>query len=85
MNNYPPGVTGREPQIAGFDDETDEYRECDGEVYNDETDESTPCVFAGKVSIGWSGRRGFWTCPVCDRDNADEADEPDYFDLWNED
>ena len=28
MSNYPPGVTGREFQIAGYDDEEDSYREC---------------------------------------------------------
>lgn len=28
MNNYPPGVTGNEPQIRGWDDEQDEEREC---------------------------------------------------------
>jgi hypothetical protein len=28
MNNYPAGVTGREPQIAGYDSEEDAYRDC---------------------------------------------------------
>ena len=28
MDNYPPGVTGREPQIAGYDSEEDAYRDC---------------------------------------------------------
>ena len=27
MSNYPPGVTGREPEIAGYDDECDD---CNG-------------------------------------------------------
>ena len=28
MSNYPPGVTGREWQIAGYDAEEEAYREC---------------------------------------------------------
>lgn len=28
MSNYPPGVTGREFEIAGYDDEQDVYRDC---------------------------------------------------------
>lgn len=83
LSNYPPGVTGNEPQIAGYDDEDVDVRECNREVA-DENDETSICSFAGEVSIGWSGRIGYWVCPDCGWKHEDEAEEPDYYDLWNE-
>lgn len=60
LSNYPPGVTGNEPQIAGYD-ATEEVREC---------------PVCGEETEGWlSAMRGLvatWTCFECDHE--DEID-----------
>ena len=62
-SNYPPGVSGFEPEIAGPADERDEYREV-------QCEDEDNCDFAGEVNglaIYWSyDTVDFeWTCPVC--------------------
>lgn len=78
MSNYPPGVTGFEPEIAGYDerdnrrtvtcshDDTPHYVEGDefeGDVAG--TEYIVPCY-----AIVFE-----WTCPVCGADK--ETDFPD--------
>ena len=128
MSNYPPGVTGNEPQIRGWDDEIDETVECgkggyvkvftadaDREIkrikallaeiaegakpaslaatlvvnldylvkYHIEGVEVEDCPFTGDVTVCWSGKRGYWTCPLCGSEHEIEAYEPD--EDWNSD
>ena len=70
-SNYPPGVSGFEPQIAGYDE-----REVDAEV-DCSVDE---CDFFGTTSCTEvSTLRGdrliygnrYWTCPACDENNEE--------------
>lgn len=55
-SNYPPGVTGLEPEIAGLP-EGDEYVECDNDdwLVNPDDEESQPCGYKGYVEGGYSG------------------------------
>lgn len=66
MSNLPPGVTGREWQIAGPDSETDETRTVPCE--------SIMCNFHDKVegvTVGFDGSFTFdWTCPDCGREQS---------------
>lgn len=75
-SNYPPGVTGNEPQIAGPESETEkmERMACDEE-----------CGFDGEVPVTVVTYRGdymvsvYWTCPQCDRPHDFEyEDAPDF-------
>lgn len=122
MSNYPPGVTGNEPQIRGWDDEQDESVECGMggyvKVFTPDAEreierikvllaeiaegkkpaslaatlvvnldylvkrriegvEIEDCPFAGEVSVCWSDKRGYWTCPLCGWNHEVEAPEPD--------
>ena len=70
-SNYPPGVSGFEPNIIGYDE-----REVDTEV-DCPADE---CDFLGTVSCTEvSTSRGdyliygdrYWTCPACGTDNEE--------------
>ena len=62
-NNYPPGVTGNEYEIAGPDFETTEETECD-------------CGFKGEVEVeGFHGVVS-WTCPQCETDHEEDRSEP---------
>lgn len=64
MSNYPPGVSGREPQIAGYDEHELEVTcgECDH--------------FARTLCVGdrWSFT---FTCEACGEEN--EVDCEDYY------
>lgn len=71
MNNYPPGVTGLEPQIAGYDsrDGGDVDLECE-ECEFAGTVESTEILVDGMVIKEW-------TCPECEHDYSEEYDPRD--------
>lgn len=70
LSNYPDGVTGNEPQIAGYPIDTD-FRD-DREVYcqNDECKAFEQVEEEEVVVEQWGGKswvteRWEWTCPVC--------------------
>jgi hypothetical protein len=72
MSNYPPGVTGFEPEIAGYD-------ERDGE---DVELECTHCEYAGIVPSTLVLVDAYtvvqeWTCPECEHDYSKEIDVED--------
>ena len=78
MSNYPPGVTGNEPQIAGPDSERQDRdeRECAQCDFNDE-------VTIEEVRYGYTTME-YWTCPECGyehendvTDKYDEGPDPD--------
>ena len=70
MSNYPPGVTGSEPEIAGYD-EKDGLQEV--ECGND------PCTYALEVGTSEVYSHGIvtwvaeWTCPSCNESNSAEG------------
>ena len=71
-SNYPPGVSGFEPQIAGYDE-----REVMCEVYCpvDECSEFSGQVLCTEVSTSRGdhliyGNR-YWTCPACGENNEE--------------
>lgn len=53
-DNFPPGVTGNEYEIAGGE-WTVEVRECD----------NNECNFDGEVDCEYYGTRITWECPFC--------------------
>ena len=74
MSNYPPGVSGFEPEISGYDE-----REIEREVYCPEETcsefESEVVVLCVEVetSRGYytiNGNRS-WTCPACGTDHEE--------------
>ena len=84
MSNYPDGVTGNEPQIAGSDE-----REIRMEVECDNEDWSPPDGLPGTTACGFSGHtdvtetithRGRdeiigtreWTCPRCSTEHLED-------------
>lgn len=83
MSNYPPGVTGLEPQIAGYPetDETRQVQECAriGFPYPVRVSptrvQTRDCDFGGGevdgLTVGglWEGGTFYWTCPVCGAEN----------------
>jgi len=70
MSNYPPGVTGSEPEIAGYD-EKDGLQEV--ECGND------PCTYTLEVGTTEVYSHGIvtwyaeWTCPSCNESNEKEG------------
>lgn len=84
MNNYPDGVTGNEPQIAGYPtmDLTDV--ECSGGYVTDDEGETVPCEFSGDVEeADFEFGTAYWACPVCSTTNeTDIDDEPDPDIAW---
>lgn len=73
MSNYPPGVSGFEPQIAGAS-------ERDGEDMSLECDS---CEFAGEVPSTlyvWDrySITQVWECPECGREYERERDAEDF-------
>jgi len=73
VSNYPPGVTGREYEIAGPDYEREARHHCD------HCDEET----AG-LEQGYDGRRWF-VCDTCDEVTDLETDDDDYYDDEDDD
>ena len=72
LSNYPPGVTGFEPEIAGYE-EWSEKRECEATVY-DENDNESFCDFRGVVD-GWvDGEKLRWDCPKCGNEASEDYD-----------
>ena len=72
-SNYPPGVTGREPQISGYP-EKEERRNVVCEV-----DDGPGCRFEGTVvvtvfDIGGDEAEVQWDCPQCKRQNIEFED-----------
>ena len=65
MNGYPPGITGREFQIAGPDAAWVEERDCDAELFNDNGETDGWCYFTGEVDLQSYGADEWWTCPDC--------------------
>jgi hypothetical protein len=74
MSNYPPGVTGNEFAIAGWDSETDETRDVQ-ECTNDEcsADWEGAITVEGVLTRYYRDVIFFWTCPVCGKDNQDDV------------
>lgn len=87
MSNYPPGVTGLEPEIVGYDEEElTRTVECDHEIsghYPGMGDYEEPCGFEGDI-LGtriWLNRYEsvfHWECPRCLHEHDDiEQHDPD--------
>ena len=70
MSNYPPGVTGFEPEIAGYD-ERDNIREVDCGY--------DPCRYALEVPVTETYSHdvvqwyAVWVCPSCNEENEKEG------------
>jgi len=75
LSNYPNGVTGFEPQIAGYD-EWSEERECDVTVYDKDDNESL-CDFVGVVDGYFDNGQMIWECPKCGNEKSESIPEPD--------
>jgi hypothetical protein len=72
MSNYPPGVTGREYEIAGPSREYTDTRKCaaveetpDGMGLGDE------CGWEGEVDIAGYGEENWWVCPKCGTEHTE--------------
>ena len=73
MSNYPPGVSGHEPQISGYP-EREERRDVICEV-----DDRHGCGFEGTVvatvfDIGGDEAEVQWRCPTCKQWNIEFED-----------
>lgn len=90
MSNYPPGVTGNEPAIAGLAEGNAKNLECaastDGEfTVTDEAGKgwtvnaSYECPWEGDVDAQYGGTKGcpirYWTCPLCGHEHEDELSD----------
>jgi len=64
LSNYPPGVTGLEPQISG-------YPESEQEVH------CTNCDSDEQMTVSWMDRMGIAVCPICESEIEVEPPEPD--------
>ena len=70
MSNYPPGVTGFEPEIAGYD-ERDNIREVECGY--------DPCRYALEVPVTETYSHdvvqwyAVWVCPSCNEENDKEG------------
>lgn len=78
MDNYPPGVTGSELEIAGPDWE----REAEESVvcHNDDCDQSGE--WQDVEGMAWAYRHDVyfdWKCPTCGNENQNIYDRDDYF------
>jgi rubredoxin len=80
MSNFPPGVSGFEPEVAGCS-EIEEERTC------------PECSFEGFVTVEVGPHDQQWTCPTCNYTSEenimeyyDDSDsgryEDDYFDSY---
>ena len=79
-DNFPPGCTGNEPEIAGYD-EIEITVECP----------MSDCDFEGDVEAYGYGGIFYWDCPNCDAQNEytveddRDPDEWDKVDLYPDD
>jgi hypothetical protein len=75
-SNYPPGVTGREYQIAGADLETEESRTC------------SACGLTEVVIVEWYDYSKWFTCEGCGAENDLSSEIPEPTDIedptWGE-
>lgn len=77
LSNYPPGVTGREYEIAGPDSEWTEVREVS--CSNDECADFEKEIEVDLEMESYRGTwRGFWTCETCKMDHDIEGEMSDY-------
>lgn len=76
MSNYPDGVTGREPAIAGYDEGTLNV-ECDGDIEDPQSPgDYIECPFSGDVDVVYVDRTtAEWECPVCGETHEEELDD----------
>lgn len=83
MNNYPAGVTGREPQIAGYpegvmdavcsnmlDAEKVSFtvEGVEGSFPLSATQDEIECPFKGKLDVQYVGEEAVGPCPICGND-----------------
>ena len=82
-SNYPPGVSGNEPQIVGYDEEeATMHVECIFErrgSFEGMGDWEEPCGFSGDVDGVriWQSRYEFifvWECPTCGNENEETGE-----------
>lgn len=64
LSNYPPGVTGNEPEIAGYP-EHEEDLECEGGVVQGPDGGDVECGWTGRETVYISHGEGVWHCPKC--------------------
>ena len=73
MSNYPPGVTGNEPQIAGYYEKIDtremqcRFRDCEFEG------EAEGTLETDLIDIWFH-----WICPDCGLENTTEIDSDEF-------
>ena len=71
-SNYPPGVSGHEPQIVGAPE-----RQVEGSFICDACDQEVHAKFTVTLDFEWYGE---WVCPECGHSNSyheDETEDPD--------
>jgi hypothetical protein len=89
MSNYPPGVTGREYEIAGADAEWTETK-----TVHCQMEDCPRFEEEVEVELDLQSYRGEWwgtyTCPTCDKDSdfdgnlEDMRDYDTEYDAWRE-
>lgn len=93
VSNYPPGVTGREPEIAGYR-EVEFERACNAAnvtikvVRADDGDIAELTVdvcpwIDGEVTASEVRGELVWTCPACGTEHREEPPEPDPDERWD--
>ncbi len=88
MSNYPEGVTGNEPQIAGYahDTEIEDDREvcCNNDECKAFEQYSEQTVYVSQYGSRYEMNEEWeWTCPYCESHNSfsrswDPADDVEY-------
>ena len=70
MSNYPPGVTGFEPQIAGYAeyDGTQEVS-CGNDPCDYTLEVGTTEIYSHGI-VEWAAE---WKCPNCEQENSQEG------------
>lgn len=84
LSNLPPGVTGNEPQIAGYPEFEAKGLECGWEYERPESGELQICAWTGTetVYVDRVGMTGLWECPECGQEHeidleAEYGPDPD--------
>lgn len=75
MSNYPAGVTGHEPQIAGYDDPTEstEDRTCEDDDHNWTGEVAVFTTITDRYGHDVNGFRE-WACPMGHEHSEDFSD-----------